>query len=152
MKLFNRKSQLQRLLENVNDSLDALSAIKIDTPGGTSPGKALKAALPRDKARKAGLDRRWPRRPHRGERRHLFAQAPQGRGKGRFVKLTPVAVFAVGYVVGAKAGRERYAQIVDGVARASRRLEEFSARRPPGRAGHGAPPVHDDARSPEASL
>ena len=54
MRLFNRKSQLQRLLENVNDSLDALSAIKIDTPGGTSPGKALKAALPRDTARKAG--------------------------------------------------------------------------------------------------
>ena len=56
MRLFNKKSQLQRLLENLNDSLDALSAIKIDTPGGgsTSPGKALKAALPKDTARKAG--------------------------------------------------------------------------------------------------
>jgi hypothetical protein len=68
------------------------------------------------------------------------------------VKLTPVAVFAVGYVVGAKAGRERYAQIVDGVARASRRLEEFSARRPPGRGCHDTPPVDADARSPEAPL
>jgi hypothetical protein len=56
MRLFNRKSQLQRLLENVNDSLAALSAIKLDTPGGGGPGKALKAALPnKDKARKAGL-------------------------------------------------------------------------------------------------
>jgi hypothetical protein len=55
MRLFNKKSPLQRLLENLNDSLDALSAIKIDTPGGsTSPGKALKAALPKDTARKAG--------------------------------------------------------------------------------------------------
>jgi hypothetical protein len=54
------------------------------------------------------------------------------------VKLTAVAVFAVGYVVGAKAGRDRYAQIVDGVARASQRLEEFSTRRPPGREGHAS--------------
>ena len=54
------------------------------------------------------------------------------------MKLTGVAVFAVGYVVGAKAGRERYAQIVDGVARASQRLEEFSARRPPGGQDHGS--------------
>jgi len=49
------------------------------------------------------------------------------------VKLTKVALFAAGYVIGAKAGRERYAQIVDGVAKASQRLEAFSARRPPGR-------------------
>jgi hypothetical protein len=54
MRLFTKKSQLQRLLENVNDSLEALSAIKLDTASGTSPGKALKAALPKDKARKAG--------------------------------------------------------------------------------------------------
>ena len=54
MRLFNRKSQLQRLLENVNDSLDALSGIKIETPAGSGPAKALKAALPKDKARKAG--------------------------------------------------------------------------------------------------
>ena len=54
MRLFNRKSQLQRLLENVNDSLDALSGIKFDTPSGGGAGKALKAALPKDKARKAG--------------------------------------------------------------------------------------------------
>jgi hypothetical protein len=54
MRLFNRKSQLQRLLENLNDSLDALSGIKFDTPGGGRAGKALKGALPNDKARKAG--------------------------------------------------------------------------------------------------
>jgi hypothetical protein len=61
------------------------------------------------------------------------------------VKLTAVAVFAVGYVVGAKAGRDRYAQIVDGLARASQRLEEFSARRPPGGQGHGSPPADGDS-------
>ncbi len=49
------------------------------------------------------------------------------------MKLTRVALFAAGYVTGAKAGRERYAQIVNEVARASQRLEEFSSRRPPGR-------------------
>ena len=61
------------------------------------------------------------------------------------MKLIGVAVFGVGYVVGAKAGRERYAQIVDGVARASRRLEEFSARRPPGGQGHGSPRADGDS-------
>ena len=61
------------------------------------------------------------------------------------MKLTGVAVFAVGYVVGAKAGRERYAQIVDGMARASQRLDEFSARRPPGRQGHGSPRADGDS-------
>jgi hypothetical protein len=61
------------------------------------------------------------------------------------VKLTGLAVFAVGYVVGAKAGRERYAQIVDRVANASRRLEEFSARRAPGRQSHGSSRVDGDA-------
>jgi len=54
MRLFHRKSQLQRLLENVNDSLDALSGIKFDPPSGGGAGKALKAAVPKDKARKAG--------------------------------------------------------------------------------------------------
>ena len=61
------------------------------------------------------------------------------------MKLTAVAVFAVGYVVGAKAGRDRYAQIVDGMARASQRLDEFSARRSPGSQGHGSPRADGDS-------
>jgi hypothetical protein len=44
------------------------------------------------------------------------------------VTLTKAALFAAGYVLGAKAGRERYAQILDIAARASERLEELSAR------------------------
>ncbi len=48
------------------------------------------------------------------------------------MKLAKVTLFAAGYVIGAKAGRERYAQIVEGIAKASARLEEFSSRRPPG--------------------
>jgi hypothetical protein len=51
------------------------------------------------------------------------------------VKLTTVAVFAAGYVMGTKAGRERYAQIIDVVERASQRLEEFSESHPPHRQG-----------------
>lgn len=54
------------------------------------------------------------------------------------MKLTGVLVFAAGYVVGTKAGRERYAQIVDGMAMASQRLEEFSARHPPGGQSDGS--------------
>ena len=46
------------------------------------------------------------------------------------MKLVGAAVFAAGYVIGARAGRERYVQIVNGLASASQRLEEFSARRP----------------------
>lgn len=49
------------------------------------------------------------------------------------MKLKQVAIFAAGYVVGARAGRERYVQILDTMARASQKLEEFSARRPPSR-------------------
>lgn len=44
-----------------------------------------------------------------------------------------VAVFAAGYIIGAKAGRERYAQIVEIVETASQRLEEFSTNHPPDR-------------------
>ena len=56
MRLFNRKSQLQRLLETVNDSLDAPGGIRLGVPGGLgSSGKALRDALPTDKALKAGL-------------------------------------------------------------------------------------------------
>ncbi|MGH3083692.1 MAG: hypothetical protein ACRDNP_06450 [Gaiellaceae bacterium] len=38
MRLFNRKSELERLAETVNDSLDALS-------GGSKTGKILKTGL-----------------------------------------------------------------------------------------------------------
>jgi hypothetical protein len=61
------------------------------------------------------------------------------------VKLVGAAVFAAGYVIGARAGRERYVQIVNGLASASQRLEEFSARRPPGRQGHGSPRADGDS-------
>jgi hypothetical protein len=49
------------------------------------------------------------------------------------VKLTGVVVFATGYVFGAKAGRERYVEILAEVARTAQRLEEFSNRHPTGR-------------------
>ena len=45
--------------------------------------------------------------------------------------LAKAAVFVAGYVLGARAGHERYAQIVKLADEASRRLEEFSARHPP---------------------
>jgi hypothetical protein len=55
------------------------------------------------------------------------------------VKLAKVTLFAAGYVIGTRAGRERYAQIVEGIAKTSARLEEFSSRRPPtDRHSHGS--------------
>jgi hypothetical protein len=64
VKLLNRKSRLQRLVESVGDSLKGGSGIASSLPGrgsghtlkGALPnGKDLKAALPKDKAMKAGL-------------------------------------------------------------------------------------------------
>jgi hypothetical protein len=68
------------------------------------------------------------------------------------VKLTAVVVFAAGYVIGAKAGRERYAQIIHGVAKASERLDEFSARHPPGGQDHGSGRADGDTRSQETPV
>jgi hypothetical protein len=44
------------------------------------------------------------------------------------VRLTTLLMFGAGYVIGTKAGHERYEQIVAVAARASKRLEEYSAR------------------------
>lgn len=63
------------------------------------------------------------------------------------MKLAALAMFATGYVVGAKAGRERYDQIIAGAASASQRLEEFSSRRPPSAQRHGADRSDGDSRS-----
>jgi hypothetical protein len=47
------------------------------------------------------------------------------------VKLASVVIFAAGYVIGARAGGERYAQIVKVAERTSQRLNEFSSRHGP---------------------
>ena len=52
MGLFHRKSKFDRLLETVNDSLEGVAGL---AASGAGSGKALKDALPKDKARKAGL-------------------------------------------------------------------------------------------------
>lgn len=44
-----------------------------------------------------------------------------------------MALIAAGYVLGARAGHERYEQIVAAMDAASQRLEAFSARHPPAR-------------------
>ena len=44
------------------------------------------------------------------------------------MKLASLVIFGAGYVMGTKAGRERYAQIVTVAQAASKRLDEFSAR------------------------
>lgn len=43
------------------------------------------------------------------------------------MKLTRIAIFAVGYVLGTRAGRERYQQIVAAAQNASQRLENYYA-------------------------
>lgn len=53
MRLFNRRSKFDRLLDTVNDSLDTLTGLA--AASGVGSGKALKDAVPKDKARKAGL-------------------------------------------------------------------------------------------------
>ena len=68
------------------------------------------------------------------------------------MKVTTLAVFAAGYVAGARAGRERYARILDGAARASQRLEAFSARHPPARQDPVAGRTDSGSRSREAPV
>lgn len=43
------------------------------------------------------------------------------------MKLAKVVVFGIGYLLGTKAGRERYAQIVAAAQRASQRLETYGS-------------------------
>jgi len=45
------------------------------------------------------------------------------------VKLSTLAVFGAGYVLGSKAGRERYVQIVELAQRTAQRIEERQASR-----------------------
>ena len=44
------------------------------------------------------------------------------------MKLRSMAVFGVGYVLGTRAGRERYGQIVAAAQSASKRLEDYIAK------------------------
>jgi hypothetical protein len=51
------------------------------------------------------------------------------------VKLTTMGLIAAGYVLGAKAGHERYEQITASMEAASQRLEAFSTRTASARTG-----------------
>jgi hypothetical protein len=68
------------------------------------------------------------------------------------VRLTTVVVFGAGYVMGTKAGRERYAQIVTVAEKASKRLDEFSARTQADARSVADSVGHRDARRHEAAL
>jgi hypothetical protein len=72
------------------------------------------------------------------------------------VKISRIAMFGVGYVLGAKAGRERYQQIVAAAHNASKRLENYSNSRQPadGRRTYvdARSTVDDRARDHESSV
>ena len=53
------------------------------------------------------------------------------------MRLRSLAAFALGYVLGSKAGRERYGQIIAAAKRASERLEDYSLAGADGRTGDG---------------
>jgi hypothetical protein len=44
------------------------------------------------------------------------------------VKLRTIAIFGAGYLLGTRAGRERYGQIVAAAQGASKRLEDYSGK------------------------
>ena len=44
------------------------------------------------------------------------------------MRVTTLLMFGAGYVLGTRAGRERYAALVTVAERASKRLEDYSAR------------------------
>ena len=68
------------------------------------------------------------------------------------MKLTSLAVFATGYVIGTRAGHERYERIIDAMATASQRLEAFSSQRPPSRDDPGATHADRDPRPRRAPV
>ena len=78
--------------------------------------------------------RRADRRRNRdgGERGGVIA-APEEW----LVRLRSLTAFALGYVLGSKAGRERYGQIIAAAKRASERLEEYSLAGADGTAANG---------------
>jgi len=43
------------------------------------------------------------------------------------VKLVSIAIFGAGYVLGTKAGKERYEQILEAAQKASQRLETYGS-------------------------
>jgi hypothetical protein len=57
VRFLNRKSNLERLLETVSDSLDAANVLKAALPDGLRSGKTLKEALPTGKSLKAVVPR-----------------------------------------------------------------------------------------------
>ena len=60
------------------------------------------------------------RGPHRGQRGGFGAAS-----KDELVKVTTVVAFGIGYLVGTKAGRERYEQILAAAKRRSGRLGDL---------------------------
>jgi hypothetical protein len=59
--------------------------------------------------------------PDRGQCSHLV-----GATEEPTVKLRSLAVFGVGYVLGTRAGRERYEQVIEAAQSAAKRLEDYN--------------------------
>jgi hypothetical protein len=68
------------------------------------------------------------------------------------VTLASVVIFAAGYVIGARAGGERYAQIVKVAERTSQRLNELGSRRSPDVDDVASGHAEGDSRSQESPL
>jgi hypothetical protein len=51
-----------------------------------------------------------------------------GATEESIVKLRSLAVFGVGYVLGTRAGRERYEQVIEAAQSAAKRLEDYSTK------------------------
>lgn len=68
------------------------------------------------------------------------------------MRLATIVMFGAGYVLGTKAGRDRYAQIVKVAQKTSERLDEFSARHDTYARDSGNNAGDRDARRQEAAL
>ena len=101
MRIFHRKSTWQRVLEGL--------------ASGSKPGLRIQTSHQGRSHRSCGC-----RRPHRGERGNLVLPS-----EDEHVRLRSLLVFGVGYVLGSRAGRERYEQLLAAAKRASTRLDEY---------------------------
>jgi hypothetical protein len=102
VRIFRRKSTWQRLLEGLASGSKSLASGVQASPEGRSHRN------------------RGCRRAHRGERGTLVLPS-----EDEHLRLRSLLAFGVGYVLGSRAGRERYEQLLAAAKRASARLDEY---------------------------
>ena len=135
MKLMSRKSKFERVLETLENQqmlkAAARHAVESAVAGATNPEQGRRAGEKFesfDLRKMAGPVKtghgplRIASNPGDGGQRCGLVAAEAG--KLRFMRITSLLMLGIGYVLGSRAGRERYDELAEMVQRASQRLEQ----------------------------